>query len=76
MATQIRQNKGLKTHGSLMKVKSIAECSLILLTCINRPPDKSVLLKIIILISQPKHVMGTQKKFLNETVLLSIQNTC
>ena len=28
------------------------------------------------LISQPKHVVGTQKNRLNETVLLSNQNIC
>ena len=31
----------------------------------------SVYLKIIFLISQPKHVVGTQKNRLNEMVLLS-----
>ena len=31
---------------------------------------------IIFLISQPKHVVGTQKNRLNETVLLSTQNIC
>ena len=35
-----------------------------------RPPDKSVYLKIIFLISQPKHMFWV----LNETVLLSTQN--
>ena len=34
------------------------------------------LLKIDFLISQPKHVEGTQMNHLNETVLLSTQNTC
>ena len=33
-------------------------------------------LKIIFLISQPKHVVGTQEKGLNETVLLSTQKIC
>ena len=32
--------------------------------------------KTIFLISYPKHVVGTQKNRLNETVLLSTQNTC
>ena len=40
-----------------------------------RPPDKSVP-KIIFLISQSKHVVGTQMNRLNETVLLSTLNTC
>ena len=38
------------------------------------PPDKSAYLKIIFHISQTKHVVGTQKNRLNETVLLSTQN--
>ena len=43
----------------------------------SRPPDKSVYWKIIFLISQPKHgVVGTHRNRLNETVLLSTQNTC
>ena len=42
----------------------------------SRPPDKSAYWKIIFFISHPKHVVGTQKNRLNETVLLSIQNTC
>ena len=42
-----------------------------------RPPDKRVYWKIIFFISHPKHMyMGTQKNRLNETVLLSTQNTC
>ena len=42
-----------------------------------RPPDKGAELKIICLPSQPKkHVVGTQKNSLDETVLLSTQNTC
>ena len=41
-----------------------------------RPPDKSAYWKIIFLISEPKHVVGTQKNRLNETVLLSTQNIC
>ena len=43
-----------------------------------RPLGKSEELKIIFLISQPKHnfyyVVGTQKNRLNETVVLSTQN--
>ena len=31
---------------------------------------------LIFFISQPKHVVGTQKNRLNETVLLSTQNIC
>ena len=44
----------------------------------NSPPDKSAYWKTIFFISHPKHnyVVGTQKNRLNETVLLSIQNTC
>ena len=42
----------------------------------GRPPDKSVYQKIIFIISQPKHVVGTQKNCLNEAVLLSTQNLC
>ena len=34
----------------------------------------SVCEKMNFLISQPKHVLGTQKNRLNETVLLSTQN--
>ena len=41
-----------------------------------RPPDKRAYWKIIFFISHPKHVVGTQKNRLNETVLLSTQNTC
>ena len=44
---------------------------------LSRPPDKGAYLKIIFLISQCKtYDVGTQKNGLNETVLLSIQNTC
>ena len=32
--------------------------------------------KLFFLISQQKHVAGAQKNRLNETVLLSTQNTC
>ena len=39
------------------------------------PPDRSAYLKIIFLVSQPKHMfVGAQKNRLNETVLLSTQN--
>ena len=38
------------------------------------PLVKSVYQKFNSLISQPKHVVGTQKNRLNETVLLSTQN--
>ena len=42
-----------------------------------RPPDKSAYQTIIFFISHPKHMyVGTQKNCLNETVLLSTQNTC
>ena len=45
--------------------------------CVHiRSPDKSAHWKIIFFISHPKHVVGTQKNRLNETVLLSTQNTC
>ena len=37
---------------------------------------KSAYLKINFLISQPKHVVGTQKNRLSEKVLLSTQNIC
>ena len=37
-------------------------------------PHKNAFLKIIFSIFQPKHVVGTQKSRLNETVLLSTQN--
>ena len=40
------------------------------------PPDKWAYLNISFLISQPKHVMGTLKNHLNETVLLNTQNIC
>ena len=42
----------------------------------SRPLDKSVLLKINFLIFQPKHVVGSQKNRLIETVLLSTHNKC
>ena len=37
----------------------------------NRPPDKSAYWKTFFFIAHPKHVVGTQKKRLNETVLSS-----
>ena len=37
---------------------------------------KSAYQKNSFLISQPKHVVGTQKNRLNETVLLSTKNIC
>ena len=41
------------------------------------PPDISLSLKIIFLISQRKiYVVGTQKNRLDETVLLGAQNKC
>ena len=46
------------------------------ITRVVRPLVKSVYQKISFLISQPKHVVGTQKNRLNETVLLSTQNIC
>ena len=45
-------------------------------TIIYRPPDKSVYLKIILLISNKTHAVGTQNKVSNETVLLSTQKPC
>ena len=42
-----------------------------------RPPDNNVYLKIIFLFFSRKHyVVGAQKNRLDETVLLSTQNTC
>ena len=41
-----------------------------------RPQDKSVYWKISFFISHLKHVVGTKKNRLNETVLLSTQNIC
>ena len=41
-----------------------------------RPPDKSDLLEIISYFSSKTNVVGTKKKRLIETVLLSTQNTC
>ena len=41
-----------------------------------RPQDKSVYQKIIFLISHQTYVLGTQKKRLDEMVLLSTQNIC
>ena len=44
----------------------------------SRPPDKNVFWKNIILISHPKHIPSQRDGSfdLNETVLLSTQNTC
>ena len=42
----------------------------------HRTLVKSAYQKINFLISQPKHVSGTQKNRLNEMVLLSTQNIC
>ena len=41
-----------------------------------RPPVKSVYWKTVLYFSSKKYVVGTQKNRLNETVLLSTQNTC
>ena len=41
-----------------------------------RPPDKMAYLKIIFLISEPKHMFWVLKRTLDEMVLLSTQNTC
>ena len=41
-----------------------------------RPPDKSVYWKTVLFFSHSKHVVCTRKNRLNETVLLSTQNTC
>ena len=43
--------------------------------CLTRPPDKCVCWKIIFLFLNQKYVVGSQKNRLNETVLLSTQNT-
>ena len=43
---------------------------------INRPPDMSALQKIIFSCFSTKTCVGTQKNRLDETVLLSTQNTC
>ena len=43
---------------------------------VSKPPDNSVYWKTIFFISHLKHVVGTQKNRLNETVLLSTQNPC
>ena len=44
--------------------------------CYSRPLVKSAYQNINFLISQPKHVVGTQKNRLNETVLMITQNIC
>ena len=41
-----------------------------------RPLVKKVEQKNNFLLSQPKHVVGTQKNGLSETILLSTQNIC
>ena len=59
---------------TLLRVELVEVCRTIYrltIPFIYRPPDKSVQLKIIILISKQKHVVGTQENSLNETVLLS-----
>ena len=43
---------------------------------LSRPPDKSVLLKMIFLFLNQIYVVGTSKNRLNELVPLSTQNTC
>ena len=51
-------------------------CSLVKEVWYFRPPDKSAYCNIIFLIFKPKtNVVGTQKNRLNETVLLSTQNS-
>ena len=42
----------------------------------DRPPDRSVYGKLFSLFLIQTYVMGTQKNRLNETVLLSTENTC
>ena len=92
--SKIDKTKILMANGSLMKVKSIAECSegitglekhflraaiLDRFYCSfkeSKPPDKSVFCKTIFYFSSKAYVVGTQKNCLNETVLLSTQNTC
>ena len=46
------------------------------LITVSKPLVKSAYQKNNFLISQPKHVVGTQKNHLNETALLSTQNIC
>ena len=45
-------------------------------TIIYSPPDKSVFENYFTYFPIKTHVVGTQKKVSNETVLLSTQNTC
>ena len=49
--------------------------SRILKNLCTRPPDKSVYWTAIFLFLNQNNVVGTQKNRLNETVLLSTQNT-
>ena len=49
--------------------------SALFLTCF-RPQDKSAYWKFFFYFSTKTYVVGTQKNRLNETVLLSTQNTC
>ena len=49
---------------------------MVLLITHNSPPDKRVSENFFFFISHTKHVVVTQKNCLNETVLLSTQNTC
>ena len=42
----------------------------------NRPPDKSVPENYFSYFSTKTYIVGTQKNRLDETVLLSTQNTC
>ena len=67
------------TYMNMRKMKDLISLSIGMdQTIIFRPPDKSVYLKIILLISLTikTHVVGTQKKVSNEMILLSTQNTC
>ena len=43
---------------------------------LSRPSVESALWKKYFLISQPKHIVGTQKNRLHKLVLLAIQNIC
>ena len=62
---------------NMRKMKDLISLSISMdQTIIYSPPDKSVYLKIILLISNKTHVVGTQKKVSNETVLLSTQKPC
>ena len=63
------ENKQSESH-------TICLCPIYYDTRDNRSPCKECVDKKLICHFQPKHVMGIQKNRLNETVLLSIQNTC